>query len=379
MTISQITAQIRGLTNRIKSNPNSLASSLYKIDKGFTGNVKNIQSLDITEELCCVGRSPCAVSVKETGPSGTYTVYEGTDQSKLYIIRTVVSKKNIAYAKNEPAVAKKIKLIANEADCYVPIPNDMHYLISDAFTNEVLIGSMLIDSSAPVEMLAAAAICSQSPNTSYLMYEKVNGRKLSAYIDDGKTKIDDAFIMKVIAAVDTALDRINAAVGGQFYHGYLTVDSVYISDSDEVTIGDFRNSSIMLGSPNNLYILNEKDYSTSTLFFDPPQMGDFYGKKYLILKSVRNAPFLGGPMKRSVDLYTFAVSLLSMFKVFDYLMLNSVTAAYTKLLSNIWFIDDISVLYQRISHNAFSHKHDYETIIDHVTDLKLQCNIRFSK
>jgi len=255
------------------------------------------------------------------------------------------------------------------------------FIGSDKFTNAVLIGYIL-DVVAPNGVIKTyTATACEKNKIGVLVLEYLNGHSFNTYINNNELK--DLDIITLLQQTKLILDNLwNVA---QFNHNNLTTSSLAIFEQGGgfiVKLGDFENASITVNTGNNYLRLYNYSSSSNLLFnltsFKPNVYKDDNNNIYYILNDTFNLTDLakirnsGIPFYKSFDFYTLIISLLMNPKINNIFLSSNLLR---NILNRIFYIGDISYIYNDVNKAISSKKTSYADIVNILKNKRLYCNI----
>lgn len=321
------------IKKKVLENPGGLAKELYTLEKGILGRVKKITSSYIIGDLCC---------------TGTQCKY---DIIVKFADHLVVKLQNGTYKMIIVTINPSIEWKENEKR-----------MISDPFTNHILINSLL-NGIYGIQSLNGAGLCKEGKE-GYLLQESEIG-SLEEFIN-GKNKNElseliPRLIIDVLTTIMTLLEGSEEMEAvGALYHPTISTFSCYMrEESKELMLGDFSLSSLLL---KNGSLLLPKGYEKKRYHEEPKEE-----EEYFSINRIEDGVFFGEKFRIAVTLYLFISSLLLNKRILSVLINERYSALSGILLFSIWHPEEVSTLWKRVN--------EKKKPFDVLKGLKLRTNI----
>lgn len=293
---------IERVKEKLLSDPETLAGELYTLERGILGRVKKVTSSYIIGDLCCSGHD-CKYDIKIKSTNDLIVEWKKT---KYRLIKVAVS----------PSIEWKEK---------------EKWMISDPFTNHILISSLL-NEIPNIQKLNGAGLCGEGKE-GYLLQGSETEK-----LEDFLKKIEREDLQNLIGDLLNILGDVIKSEK-TLYHPTISTLSCYILNK-ELVLSDFSLSSL---SFDNGILLLPKGYEKRG------HHEKFTEEDYFTISKVEEGAFFKGLIPMTITLYLFISSLLLNKNVLSLLMEDRYSLLSSVLLFSIWHPEEVSTLWKRVN------------------------------
>jgi len=379
----------------------SLVYHLYKDPATFAKKLYNYQTNNITSEyltdhICCVNK----LNTSYESICHNFIIDQNYDK---YLIKIKIDDYNFYYL-NVHIYESNLNIVYNSPD------NDkLKYLGSDEFTNQLLISSIIRTFYSDqqlyngIQLIHGASICQEKNSYyGYLLFDHPHYGSFSEFLTLDQFKIDITITdfssssrnVKILNPnyIESLLDNvINNLLYLQkicdFRHGELYINNVNITVDPKISpvvpvsrIHNFKKSSLNITNNTDKFRLYNLSPFTQLIFkLNPfsPTLGNQFNDDYYILNNDDVESYIQHmtvPIYSSLDIYTFLVSCLLTPSIYYGIM--SQEKLKNKYWNNLWFIDNVSEVWNRIYKFINLNKsHSYTDVLSVIHGIKLKIKL----